>query len=58
MKKLFLSLLISILCISVFTACNPSGGGSSSGSSSSESSDDGWERVDPIAPGGDYEFNN
>lgn len=52
MKKLFLSLLISILCISVFTACNPTG------STSSNSSDDGWETVEPIAPGGDYEFNN
>ena len=71
MKKLLLALLMTVFCLSLFTACN--GGDSSAsdspntGSNSGEESTDtgsnggsyeGWEVIDPIGNGGDYKFND
>ncbi|MBQ3506102.1 MAG: hypothetical protein IJA89_04970 [Clostridia bacterium] len=62
MKKLFVLLLTGILSFGLFTACGSKeeGPGTSNGGDnpSAENPYEGYERVDPITGGGDYEFDN
>lgn len=61
MRKLFLPLLMVVLCLGLFTACGGDDGASVPGSTdtgSSGGSYDGWEVIDPIENGGDYTFND
>lgn len=61
MKKLLVLLLIGVLSFGLFTACGSTDdGGSSNGGDNppAENPYEGYEKVDPIIGGGDYEFDN